>query len=42
MAASREPPVATEDDPFEGDHFADDWPEALNMPEAYAAALDAR
>ena len=36
------PPAGLEDDPFEGDHFANDWHEALNMLKAYAAALDAR
>ena len=36
------PPAGIEDDPFEGDHFANDWHEALSMPEACAAALDAR
>ena len=36
------PPVGLEDDPFEGDRFANDRPEALNMPEACAVALDAR
>ena len=36
------PPVGLEDDPFESDHFANDWHEALNMFKAYAVVLDAR
>ena len=36
------PPVGLEDDPFESDHFANDWHEALNMLKAYAVVLDAR
>ena len=31
------PPAGLEDDPLEGDHFANDWHEALNMLKAYAA-----
>lgn len=35
------PPRGLSVDPFEGDHYASDWSEALAMVEAYAAACPA-
>jgi hypothetical protein len=37
------PPASLADtarDPYEGDHYAADWPEALAMLQAYAAIVD--
>ena len=33
------PQSLTANDPFEGDHFADDWTAALEMVKAYVALL---